>query len=332
MSEERQRLLLICPLLFGYHQAISDAAQCKGFDVDWVNARASERTAYKVLMKGVPSLLRKLTQTRMVRMLHGVRDLENIDRIVIVKGDGLTEKTLTTLRKLAPCATVHFYMWDSVRNHPGSVGLARLCDTVATFDARDAARLGWQHLPLFSFMPLSASAGASRTGNIVYDWSFVGSVHGDRYAFLSRLWSTHKSLKPFVHCYIPSRLVWLLRALRDPQLFRPGEVPISHEVLSKEAYLDVLNASRAVVDIEHARQTGLTMRSIETLLAGKKLITTNPHVRDVALYDASRVAVIDRDKPRIPDGFLDIPFAPVPEGLRRQFHVSGWLDAVLRGK
>ncbi len=46
------------------------------------------------------------------------------------------------------------------------------------------------------------------------------------------------------------------------------------------------------------------MRTIETLLAGNKLLTTNQHLLDSDLYDASRAQIIDRNTPRIDHAFV----------------------------
>ena len=61
--------------------------------------------------------------------------------------------------------------------------------------------------------------------------------------------------------------------------------------------MDVVRSSRAVLDIQHFKQTGLTMRTLETLGAGKKLITTNPDVKEYDFYDEGRVMTIDRANP-----------------------------------
>ena len=44
-----------------------------------------------------------------------------------------------------------------------------------------------------------------------------------------------------------------------------------------------------MLDVSHSAQTGLTIRTIETIGARRKLITTNTEVVKYALYDPSRV-------------------------------------------
>ena len=64
---------------------------------------------------------------------------------------------------------------------------------------------------------------------------------------------------------------------------------ISFTKRSAAEIVDVVRSSRAVLDIQHFKQTGLTMRTLETFGAGKKLITTNHEVKKYDFYDESRV-------------------------------------------
>ncbi len=80
-----------------------------------------------------------------------------------------------------------------------------------------------------------------------------------------------------------------------------------------------------MLDVEHPRQRGLTMRTIETLLSGRKLITTNRHIVDSDLFDPSRVHVISREHPQVPQAFFEMPFAPVPEAVRSRYTLRRWI-------
>jgi hypothetical protein len=91
----------------------------------------------------------------------------------------------------------------------------------------------------------------------------------------------------------------------------------------------IVACSRAVLDVEHPSQSGLTMRTIETLLSGKKLITTNLHIFNSNLFHPSRVHVIDRDNPEIPNDFLETPFEPVSSCLKKYYSCQYWINELL---
>jgi hypothetical protein len=326
LISQRARFLLICPLFFGYHEAILGAARALGFEGHWVNARSAETTLYKASLKVAPRLVRGLTQRQMRAALSAVPDLVSLSEILIVKGDGLSAGTLDWLRQQAPQARVTLYMWDSVRNNPIALALAQRCDATVTFDSFDAAAHGWRYLPLFSRLPLQPPQDKATAR---YDWCFVGSAHGDRCSVLKRIMDRNRNLVSRVHCFVPSRRVQLARSLRDPRLLWPGKVSVATTPMSSADYQDTLAQSKAVVDIEHAAQTGLTMRTIETLLSGTKLITTNAHIRALDLFDDSRVLVISRKQPQIDYAFLDTPFAPIPPHKGQSYQIERWFASLL---
>jgi hypothetical protein len=90
-----------------------------------------------------------------------------------------------------------------------------------------------------------------------------------------------------------------------------------------------VGSSRAVLDVEHPRQRGLTMRTIETLFAGKKLVTTNEHILKSDLYNPSRIHLISRLNPSIPTEFLSKSFLIISEDLRKYYSCDGWAEELL---
>jgi hypothetical protein len=328
VTAKTHRLLLICPPFFGYDKAIANAAAAQGYAVTLMDARAGVGAVYKSLLKFLPNLTRKATQGRVQRHLAGIEDLAGIDHILVVKGDGLTAETTALLKRLAPNAKLTVYLWDALRNMPGMAPVFKSADQVFTFDKLDSAAFGWSYLPLFA----RAATPQPATGlhdSALWDWSFIGSLHSDRHRVLRALVAGHPGLRSFVHCYVQNTMVKLVRSLVDPGILSGHPPPLSTSIMGYERYQEVVRQSRAVVDIEHPSQTGMTMRTIETLLDGKKLITTNAAVRDCDLYHPSRVAIIDRKQPLIDPAFLDTPFLPIPDGVRESYHIDAWLKTLL---
>lgn len=321
-----RRLLILSPRFFGYHEAMLEAASRIGISADWIDVRASKKVVYKVALKVAPALTRQATQHTLEAALAQVEWSRPPTDILIIKGDGLTAATLKKLRGRAPAARVTLYMWDGVDNVPGVMKIAAEVDRRVTFDPIDAEALGWEFLPLFV---RQASRGPDPDTGIFWDWSFVGSIHSDRHRILSKLAAAHSEARFRVHAYVPNTFVRAAYAIRDPGLLLPGPVPVTRSVLSATEVQEIGAQSRAIVDIQHPRQTGLTMRTIETLLAGNKLITTNQTLKMYDLYHPSRVAVIDRDYPRLDQEFLQMPFAPIPAEIVQSYHIDTWLARLL---
>lgn len=321
-------MLLICPTFFGYDRAIADAAAAQGYDVTLLDARAGTGAAYKSALKFCPDLTRTLTQARFRDRFAGIDDPAGIDHILLVKGDGMTAETIRSLRQRMPQARLTVYLWDGVRNMPGVVPGLAVADRVFTFDRNDSVAFGWTYLPLFSRAALTDRPDSTQAP-VLWDWSFIGSLHSDRHRVLRAMVAENPGQRYFVHCYVQNPAVKLIRAVADPGILSGRPPPLSSQIMGYDRYREVVAQSRAVVDIEHPSQTGMTMRTIEALLDGKKLITTNAAVGNSDLYHPSRVAIVDRKAPRVTEEFLASAFLPVPVAMRQRYHIDGWLRTLL---
>ena len=101
-----------------------------------------------------------------------------------------------------------------------------------------------------------------------------------------------------------------------------------YEPLSNKDILHIIEQSRIVIDIQHPKQTGLTMRTIEMLGAKRKLITTNADVKLYDFYRPENISVIDRKSPKLDEVFLKSNYVSIDEGIYRKYSIDNWLDNV----
>jgi hypothetical protein len=85
---------------------------------------------------------------------------------------------------------------------------------------------------------------------------------------------------------------------------------------------------KAILDIEHPNQRGLTMRTFETMGAQKKLVTTNALIAEYDFFDTSNICILDRKNPKIPKDFLESPLVPLAPDIYRRYSIEGWLDEI----
>jgi hypothetical protein len=163
----------------------------------------------------------------------------------------------------------------------------------------------------------------------LWDWSFIGSLHSDWHRVLRAMVAENPGQRYFVHCYVQKTPMKLVRAIADPGILSGRLPPLRSQIMGCDRYRDVVGQSRAVVDIDHPSKTGRTMRTIKALLDGKKLITTNAAVRDSKLYYPSRIETVNRKALRISQDFLTTAYLPIPNDIRRSYHINGWLKKLL---
>ena len=68
---------------------------------------------------------------------------------------------------------------------------------------------------------------------------------------------------------------------------------VAKKKLSYHEYLCLLDKTKAVVDFQQPTQCGLTMRTIESLSRGVKVVTSNNHIRDHIDIPQSMYFVLD---------------------------------------
>lgn len=71
------------------------------------------------------------------------------------------------------------------------------------------------------------------------------------------------------------------------------------------------------------------MRTLETLGARKKLVTTNSSVKLYDFYNEENICVIDRSAPSIPLAFFDKPYKQVEPLVYRKYSLVGWVDEII---
>jgi hypothetical protein len=129
--------------------------------------------------------------------------------------------------------------------------------------------------------------------------------------------------------YLRSKLAYDAQRLIDADLRREPAESFTTVSVSASEVADLMARSRAVLDIERPIQTGYTIRTLEVLASGRKLITTNPQLLNADFYDPRNIAVIDRNAPEIPSEFFSSPYVPVPEEVLERYSLGHWVDDVL---
>jgi hypothetical protein len=236
---------------------------------------------------------------------------------------------LAFMRHEFPTARFILYMWDSIANRQSVVENLSSFDACFSFDPVASRQFGMTLRPLF----FSRGFEARDRKNVDYQLSFVGTGHTDRFAVVS---AVDSSLPPSVtrmwYLYLQAPWVFYAYKISNPDFRGAPMSSFRFEPLAKQSVQDIFFRSHAVLDIEHTLQSGLTMRTFEAMGASKKLVTTNPHIRDYDFYNPDNVCVIDRKAAQVPAAFLDSPYVPISDELYGKYRLEGWLDELLGGK
>ncbi|MES2339675.1 MAG: hypothetical protein V4537_16405 [Pseudomonadota bacterium] len=313
------RILFIAIGYYGYTDRIAEEMRAQGHRVD---ARLIEDPGFwsKTAKRFAPAVYRRRLEAYhagLIRESGGTR----YDQVVFLQAHQMSDANLSALRTTQPQARFVLYNWDSLTTHDYAPVLGHF-DKAATFDPADAATLGIDYLPLFALPEYFAVAAAPTTPD--YDLYFVGSMHSTaRYEAVRRLAdhcaATGLRLKLYLHCS-PPRAIRLLREGKWMQ-------GMTLRSIGTDGILAMMRRSRAVFDFANHRQSGYTMRFVENLCAGRKIVATNPRLADEPFFTPDRFMLTpDLDFSGLA-AFLDAP-APSPGDFQR-FSLATWVGRLL---
>ena len=327
MFLQGKRILFFSAHLFGYQNDIRLAMESVGAIVDYYD----EWPANNFLVKGVIRINRNLLAGYINHYYNKIIKetlQKEYDYVFFIKGESISASNVRRLKQFHPEANFIIYHWDSIANNSNAQNLLPYFDRVFSFDKIDCERLGLHFLPLF-YTPDYANI-PYYDKEIKYDMLFVGTTHSDRYKLVKRI--EEQIIKMGGLCltwfYFPSKILYYKMKIQNSYLRQIPVHTFHFKPMSKELLLQLYAGSRIIIDVQHPKQTGLTMRCIETLGAKRKLITTNYYITEYDFYNPDNILVVDRNLPYVPEKFLNEPYRDTPKEIYESYSIKNWLSSI----
>lgn len=321
------RILLMAPTFFGYRDRVRDELSHLGHDVECVDDRPSESVSFKSLAKISYRLIDRQIAEYAMSLREKVAAGE-YDLLLFMGGMSFcfTHDQFSSI-KSASNARFVAYLWDAFNNCERFGACRDLFDIIYSFEPSDCERYGLKLRPLF-FSGAYDGLPLVPVGGFTYDACFIGSVHQpSKFEAISSICDNLESrgLRVFRFFFMPSKSAAALRRLTNPAY---RGVEFSFESLPAEKVAEIYARSKAIIDSPQAGQCGLTMRTLETIGAHRKLITANP---DAVLYDfASRGDVaVWRGEGSIPPDFFETPYRVLPDEVYRGYSIETFVRTLL---
>jgi hypothetical protein len=334
MIHAGMKVLFIAPKFFGYEQEIKRELELLGCDVDWFDDRPSSTPIVKALIRFKPELIASYSDAYFDQIIKRTKDT-SYDAIFIIKGEAISKARLDALKAQQTKARFLYYTWDSLKNFKNGLEKLHSFDKVFSFDSDDCITYPFvQHLPLFYIKAYEnvGTLAVTHSEEPSIDFLFLGSIHSDRYSVIQKIWSaahqTQPNIKLYDHFFYQSKWVFTLRNFFDPQFRNIPWDAVKWNSLNKDETLALIANSRIIVDVHHPGQKGLTMRTVESLGAQKKLITTNESIKDYDFFLPENILIVDRHLPIIPLEFLKSPFKTLPPDIYRKYSLTSWLQEI----
>ncbi len=261
-----------------------------------------------IFPKEVADALRAVTPADRV-LLWGV---ENYKYTCMMAAEALTDKVVS-------------FLWNpmlKLRRNPHRLkryitGMQRQHVDVCTFDPADAEVLGCRLVPqVFRRADIDCAAHTPRV-------FFIGFEKGRE----AQLVEVIEALKD-------SGIELDINIVRNKHHAVDQRHPaIAERLMDRQMTLDEVNrriaVASAVIDICQPGQRGITLRTLEAQLYGKKLITNNPSVCSEAFYHSANIYILGEDTRDLAT-FLRTPFTPIDPSLLAPHDITTWLPRLFQ--
>ena len=325
---KNKKILLLSVKTFNYEHIIAEQLRSHGAEVDYYD----ERPSNSIIVKGLIRLKREVYQRTINNYYKRIllnSFSKQYDYLFVIRGEVVPSFFLQQFKNQQPNCTLIFYTWDSFSNNPHPEKNLEYYHKAFTFDSSDAKIHNIGFRPLFYHNSYS-EIRQLQDKTYEYDLLFIGTAHSDRYKIGNTLiqWCADNSLSSFAYYYIQSRAVYFYKKWFDPTFKEFEFNKLSFQSLTIHETLSLYKQSKIILDINHPGQKGLTMRTFETLAAGRKLITTNPEVKKYPFYSSNNIFIIDRDKPEVQLDFFTTKFEAISKELLFRMSIDGWLESL----
>ncbi len=324
-----KKILLICPAFFGYEQEIKKEIELSGWDVTFYDTRPANNFMTKALLRlGAHWAIRKKIVSYHDDIVKNIK--ENFyHKALFINPEGFATDFFRQIKEINPNMELLLYLWDSIDNKPLTKPIIPFFNKCFTFDRFDRDRY-----PEFSFLPLFFSRNYEKVDNNKekkFDLTFIGTVHSQRMEIVSQIDKIAKNsgMKFYTYLFMQSKIIFWYRMLTDMHFARYGNFTFRFVPLAAREVKDIFSVSRAVIDIEHNKQKGLTMRTFEVLGAGIKLITTNKDIVNYDIYHPNNIAVIDRENVKLDPKFISLPFHEYSDEIIGNYSLRNWLNQII---
>tara|TARA_R110002033_G_scaffold96187_1_gene145087 strand:- start:4874 stop:5875 length:1002 start_codon:yes stop_codon:yes gene_type:complete len=331
---ENQDAVLICPAFFDYNDLIERQLKLRFSFVhsfpDMPKCSSIGKALIKYNIVNYNSFVsRKYSETLFNKLLVII---DKISTIVIVKGTCLDSRFIQNIKALKPNIRIVVYSWDSIVNSRGFLKLSELADKSMSFDYADCKKYQFEYLPLF-YPDSNDCDDVISIEHKMYNYSFIGSYHGDRLKLLYGLLKGNQSnIKPsFIRIYFQSRMQFCVYYFIDPYIRKCPKEWISFDIITRSVMNDIFAKSEFIIDIHHKAQSGLTMRTWETLSLNYKLLTTNSFV--LLHQPIASIDILDRSNGNVWNDDAKKQFIAhysIDNISTESLSLSHWLDELLK--
>lgn len=319
---ENKRILFLSWNFYEYPKRIIEKIVELGGNVDFYNSSLTNN----ILLRKIYRLNRNSEKKYYNNILDSTRKI-HYDYLFIINAASFPIWFIEKLTKTVKNAKKVLYVWDSIERFPIIKDSIKYFDVTYTFDLDDAQNNEGMHfLPLFYCDEFVSKNNQSEK----YIFSFIGYGYAERYKFIRKVrdFARKEGYSYLFRLYLPSYLYFIYGKYIKKNMEDARLSDFYYKITKQKEICNILESTRIVVDLEQQEQSGLTMRTIETLGMKKKLITTNKNIKKYDFYNPNNILVVDRVNPIISREFVESDFKEVSKDIYEKYSLKAWVEAI----
>ena len=323
-----KKILFFSVQTFNLEVEIKNKLEELGAQVTYYDERPANNNFIKGIIRTKRSLIQKRIDDYYKKILLAEATIR-FDYLFVNRGEIVPAFFLQELKKMQPNCQFIFYTWDSFTNHSHPITILKYFDRKFTFDSDDAVKFKINFRPLF-FLDGYKYIKNSSPLQSKYNLLFLGTAHSDRYKISSTLvdYCNQNGLTSFCYYYMHGRLVYLYKKIFDHSFKEFDYKKLSFKSLTTQQILEFYKDSDVILDINHPGQRGLTMRTFESIGAGKKMITTNIEIKKYSFYNPNNILVIGRENIQFSKSFFETNYEDISIEAYNRMSIEGWINCL----
>ena len=319
-----QSVMFVSLGFYNYDEKIKNEIEKLGYDVTMFTPIGRYNVFEKLFNAFVKGKYLE-AKSRKRQMKYLINNPKQYDYVFVIVGRHLAPDILKKYRKKQKKARFILYLWDDIARVENFNENKPNYDRIYSFDLKDVRKYGFEHLPLF-YTDSHVYNGEEKK----YILNMSGIIHSSRISVLDKIMKSCKldEKKCFIYM-LGTKMIHYFKAILPGKCkwMSPKYIHIWGKKFEDMA--EKMKQSKVALDVQFGSQSGLTMRTFESLGSHTKLITTNKYVKEYDFYKYGNVCIIDKDNPVIPADFFTTGYNAVPEEITKKYSLSNWISTIL---
>lgn len=248
-------------------------------------------------------------------LLKKLENCPKVDYSLTIRVDLFDKEVLNKITALS--SKSYAYQWDGVKRHNVSEEIIPLFCRFYVFDKTDLNLKYKTYLTTNFYFDCYEKS----TAEPLYDFFFIGSYDSR----INKLLSICEVLNAKGY-----KLNINLRTngSRKKQLKKYNYINCRSTNLSYSENIKLVSNSKYLIDIHQENiHIGLSFRIFDSIFYEKKIITTNPIIKNFDFYHPNNILLIS-DLSNI-DEFISAPYVDLPKEIKEKYSFSNWIKYIL---